>query len=204
MPMLWVPTTVRSVSHLMSKKIAIIYGWGEGAWEGKQFRDLLVGSGFSIVDKPVDADIVFTHSLGCYLVPGGLNSRKIFLVGLPYWPGRGSFKSVLIKLFREIKYHRRNQDLGWWLAKILHNVWYILTRPSASYYALSKKKIKYLPEASKNRVFLVRPVDDTFCHPDIMKLLPKNSVSRFIGIDGAHDDCWVNPRPYIDLLLKEI
>lgn len=188
----------------MPKKVAIIYGWGEGAWESKEFRKLLELRGFTIVDKTHQADIIFAHSLGCYLVPNDVTKKEIFLVGLPYWPGRGSFKSVLIKLYGEIKYHRRNQDLGWWLAKILHNGWYILTRPSASYYGLTRRKISNLPNSSKNKVLIVRPGYDTFCHPNIMKVLPKNKVDKFIEIGGAHDDCWVKPSPYVDLILREL
>ncbi|HSX18234.1 MAG TPA: hypothetical protein VLE51_02685 [Candidatus Saccharimonadales bacterium] len=185
------------------KKAAIIYGWAEGPWESQKFRELLQENEFEITNNPSNADIIIAHSSGCYLTPSDIHNKQIFLIGLPYWPGRSLLSSIIKKLKNEVDYHRRDKSLGWWLNKILHNTWYILSRPSASYFGLTKHKEKYLPSDSNNIVMVIRPSDDTFCHPDIMKLLPMRDY-KFIELPGAHDDCWVDPKPYIDLLLKEL
>lgn len=186
------------------KTVALIYGWGEGAWESQEFRGLLYKKGLQTTNKVSEADIVLAHSSGCYLVPRDTARKTIFLIGLPYWPSRSLFQSGVRKLSAEIKFHRQNQSIGWWLNKILHNCWYILSRPSATYYVLTKHLEKNLPGGSLNDVILVRPKDDTFCHPEVLKLLRKTKSYKFLEIPGAHDDCWINSKPYIDLLLKEI
>ncbi len=157
-----------------------------------------------LTDEVREADILVGHSSGCYLIPKVTDSKTVFLIGLPYWPGRTLFSSIVRKLAGEISYHRRNKGLGWWLNKILHNTWYILSRPSATYFGITKHRPENLPDGMKNKVLLVRPSDDTFCHPYVIKLLPGANNYKFIEVPGAHDDCWVNPKPYINLLLKEL
>jgi hypothetical protein len=186
------------------KKVAILYGWAEGSWESREFRGKLEAEGFAFIKSPKEADILIGHSLGCYLVPRGLESKKIILIGLPYWPNRGFLSSAFHKLRGELEFHRRNKSLVWWINKILHNGWYIVSRPSATFYAETRRKPQYLPNEKQNKVLLIRPSEDTFCHPRVMEILSTVKNYRYIELPGAHDDCWVNPQPYIDLLIKEL
>jgi hypothetical protein len=44
----------------------------------------------------------------------------------------------------------------------------------------------------------VRPSDDIFMPSDIAALLARRGYD-FAELAGSHDDCWVEPWPYIDL-----
>jgi hypothetical protein len=183
------------------KTVAIVYGWAEGDWQSRKFENELAKKGFRLVSNIKEADIIFAHSSGCYLVPKNNKAQSVFLVGLPYWPGRSLAASVVYKLTSEIKYHRKNEGLVWWLGKIAHNTWYILSRPRSSFYLLTHHKQSRLPVASKkSKVVLVRPSDDPMCHPKIMKMLSLAKTYKFIEIPGAHDDCWIKPKEYIALI----
>jgi len=187
-----------------NKQVAIIAGWAEGPWQTKRFRNELKKAGLQLINDPRKADVIIGHSLGCYLIPKGIEGKTIVLIGLPYWPGRSIPASIRMKLKAEVGSHRKDESLGWWLNKLFHNGWYILTRPSKTYSAFSRQKPENLPDGKTNRVTLFRPSGDTFCHPDVMKMLPKAKNYKFIEISGAHDDCWLKPESYVDLLLKEI
>jgi predicted RNA binding protein YcfA (HicA-like mRNA interferase family) len=185
------------------KSVAIIYGWAEGTWQSKNFCRHLEASGFRLTRNPRNADILFAHSSGCYMVPRDTRATLILLVGLPYWPGRSLRMGVVHKLLKEIKFHRKNDGFVWWLNKLLHNWWYILVQPQASYRVLTKHKLDNLPEANHRRVILLRPSDDTMMHPDIQKLLAKADY-EFIELQGAHDDCWIKPEQYIDKIYSSV
>lgn len=185
------------------KTVAMIYGWAEGPWQARSFKKALQKEGLVFTNDILRADVIVAHSSGCYLIPKNTSAKLIVLVGLPYWPGRSLASSVAKKLVGELRYHRRNKDIFWWLNKIMHNIWYIITRPHKSLYAFTRHRLERLP-SDKHRTLLVRPTDDTFCHPNIIKTLKPLKNYGFEEISGEHDDCWVKPKPYVDLILKEL
>ena len=130
----------------MAKRVAIIYGWAEGPWQSKKFIKELKGAGFAIEENPIEADVLFAHSAGCYLIPPTIKARLLVLDGLPYWPGRSMASGVVHKLISELRYLRRNRGLTWWLNKIAHNGWYIISRPQKTYYLLTRHQVEKLPK----------------------------------------------------------
>ena len=46
---------------------------------------------------------------------------------------------------------------------------------------------------------VIRNRDDTFCTPDLQALPFKEKIS-FLELPGQHDDCWINPKPYADVV----
>ena len=183
------------------KSVAIIYGWSEGPWQSKRFVAELSKSSLSVTKDLKSADIIFAHSAGCYLVPKDVPAQTIILVGLPYWPGRSSLSSVLKNLTVGLRQHHSEGDIKWWFSKLAHNLYYIITRPQANWYVLTRHKIENLPISNEGKkIILVRNQEDTFCHPDVQKLVQRVSEYKFIELPGAHDNCWVNPAKYINLI----
>lgn len=185
--------------------VAVIHGWAEGKWQSRRFVEGLAKKGLQFTDDAHRADVIVAHSSGCYLVPRDNRAQLIVLIGLPYWPGRNYVSSVIEKLGKEIAHHRRHRGFGWWLGKLAHNCWYIVSRPQATYYGLTRHSVANLPDAGGTgaKVVFVRPNDDTFCHPDIGKLIGRKPGYEFVELPGAHDDCWMEPEPYLDLLERE-
>ena len=185
----------------MDKTLGVIYGWAEGEWQSRRFSKQASLSGFSLTDDIEMADILLAHSSGCYQVPREITANLILLIGIPYWPHRSLATGIFLKLLGELSYHRRSKGFDWWLNKTIHNVWYIITRPKASYNVITKHTFKNLPSANKRRVVLVRPSNDTLMHPNLEYLIRRKGY-EFIEVQGAHDDCWIEPKPYIDLILN--
>lgn len=183
------------------KTVALIHGWAEGPWQSSQFASELQKQGLELADSPKQADIIFAHSAGCYLVPKRLKARLVILVGLPYWPGKPQALSVLEKLALEAAHHKRRQDLGWFLNKVAHNIWYIFTKPVDFIRYYKNRALMNLPTAALNRqVILIRNASDRFCHPEIMKLLQQIKAYEYVELPGLHDDCWITPDPYIRII----
>ncbi len=179
--------------------VAIIHGWAEGEWQSRQFRQQLHEAGYQLSNDVRQADVIFAHSSGCYLVPVEAKAKVIILVGIPYWPKRWLLTSVITKFINEVTIYRQKRRLDWWINKTIHNVWYIVTRPQASLDVITKHNLTNLPEGSRHKVLVVRPTGDTFTHPDIKQLLSSHAFS-FITIPGTHDDCWLEPLEYIQLI----
>lgn len=88
----------------------------------------------------------------------------------------------------------------WWLNKVTHNTYYILTRPIASWHALTKKNANNFNGHST--VVLVHNHEDSFSNINAITQLAKNRKFKLYKLPGLHDDIWTNPQPYVDLLKK--
>lgn len=185
-------------------KVAIIYGWSEGPWQGQRFKAALAKTGLEIVKNPLKADIIIAHSEGCYWLPGGINPKLIALIGLPHWPGRSLITSTILNLIANAKTESR-QDLSWWAAKLIHNVFYIFSRPNLTWRLLSRHNSANIPILKTGQKgLLIRASKDTYCSPNIQDLLPKLKPYVFKQIAGVHDDCWATPGPYIKLIKENL
>jgi hypothetical protein len=189
----------------MTLSFCFVIGWTEGYWQTKKFRKLLTEAGFEAISNAVEADILITHSLGCFLIPKNFDAKIVLLINPPYWPHRTGIYSVAEHFVAGFKMAKGQGAVSWWLNKILHNNWYFISKPKLTYYALTQRQLSNLPAKTKaRRIILIRNKGDSFCHPDIQKLLPKTKEYRFVQFDGDHEDCWLNPQPYVDLIQKEL
>ena len=64
-------------------------------------------------------------------------------------------------------------------------------------------KIEDLSNVKNRKTIVIRNLDDPFTSPSIKDILKDKSV-EYLEMPGIHDDYTVHPKPYIDLLLKEI
>ncbi len=153
-------------------------------------------AGFKVVDNPYVAEIIIGHSGGCLLVPDDLPARHIFLVGPTYWPGRSMLRSLLEKNASDFKSHRRGRLARQWADKFRWNVYYFWNMPRNIAMLCA---LKNPPSWRARHVTVVRNHDDSFCTPDFNSL-PFTHKARFIELPGQHDDIWLHPEPYIQLL----
>ena len=185
--------------------MAIVHGWAEGPWQSQDFVSCLENAGFSLADNPAAADVVVAHSAGCFLVPENINAQLIMLIGLPFWPGKPLPASLMQKLVLEAKQHQKRHNLGWFANKLAHNTWYILARPKSFWSFFKNRHSLKLPKASAGlKVVLVRNKDDRFCTPKVMELLPMAEDYNFVEMPGIHDDCWIDPAGYVDLIRQHL
>ncbi len=174
-------------------KVSIIYGWSEGKWHSKQLRKRLEASNFTVVNDHKSADIIIAHSGGCFLVPKATSAKYILLIGLPLWENKFIFKS----LFEKIKLETKD---WWWYKKTFYHVVYLLAKISHWLRMHRSWRRKTLPENSASSIFLLRNNDDAFVNAEESQALAKEKGWQYIDVYGQHDDIWVNPKQYTDLL----
>jgi hypothetical protein len=174
-------------------KVAIIYGWAEGSWQGKRMRKLLRSQGYHITKNAKEADVIIAHSGGCYMLPEQSRAQQVILIGLPYWPDKHPLISLREKLRQELK------DT-WWYKKTLFNTYYLLSRPRRWVRMSRAFKQRVVPAYESCSIYLVRNEQDSFLHPQKVVEVADAHEWQLKLVDGLHDDLWLNPERYIELI----
>lgn len=179
-------------------KVYILYGLCEGPMVSRAFREALQKRGGVVVCDLSDADVIVTHSGGCFLLPNKVRAKRIVHIGLPYWPGRPIVVGMIRKIIADAILHRRSRATGFWLHKTLWNLVYFWKMPS---------NVRMLRGLYKGALWkhgaittVVRPSEETLTTPDFSSM-PFIGAATFVTVTGQHDQCWWKPRPYIDIIL---
>ena len=186
------------------KNVAFLYGWSEGKWHTKEFAKQLKRNRFKISDNTETADVIIAHSLGCYLLPKEPKAKLIMLIGLPYWPGRPVLKSMQMNLKHEAS---MKHSMIWWLRRSAWATFYVLKKMRTNYKTLKRRAkgdLRLPALSTASQPIMIRNQLDPFTHPKIQELLPATKKYKLIELPGGHEDWWINPKPYIDLLTKHL
>jgi hypothetical protein len=190
---------------MAKQTVCMIYGFGEDDWNGRAFVAALRKAGYKVIKDAAKADIVIAHSAGVFYLPDTGREQLTVLIGPPFWPGRSMFVCFLIKAWRDFWYHRSHGLTRVWFRKTLHNTLYILggLRKAIAIARYAHRQNFYLALQQK-RVLIIRNEHDAFLTPDADKILSKHADFKFRTVPDEHDDCWLHPERYIDLLQSEV
>lgn len=186
------------------KTVAILHGWSEGRWHTKKLVKELEKLEFAVIKDVKKADIIIAHSLGVLEIPENVAAELIMLIGVPFWPGK-----KISKAFRENLRHEAGMRHGflWWVRRSCWATLYA-TRRIFKNWRLLKRRVKKeykLPKIAKTRkVVMIRNELDSFMHPETHNLLPEAKGFKLVKIPGGHEDWWINPKRYVELLLKHL
>jgi hypothetical protein len=183
------------------KTVAILYGLNEGRLISKNFIKQCERGGFTVINNPSDANIIFAHSGGCLLVPPDNSADLIIMIGLPFWPGRPLFSSIARKLWLECIAAVSKQRILSWFRKLATQLIYSFDLHAT--YRMAANRSFARPWNNNQHQVMVRNRYDTFCTPN-MQNLPFHGPRSFVSMAGGHDDCWENPLPYIELLQSNL
>lgn len=182
-----------------NQTLACLYGWAEGPWLGRRFVSELASQGYILTDDIAVADIIVAHSLGCYVIPNAAHATLILLVGPSSDSLRRLASGFIHKLSDEFSYHKKNRELIWWVNKLLHNIWYVVSRPRSTVDALTRNDPTNMPSSQGRRVILVRPTNDPLIMTD-PESAARHAGYEYAEIVGGHDHVWERPGPYVELL----
>jgi hypothetical protein len=191
---------------LKSKSVAIIVGFTEGDWHRRQLQLALEKRGYRTTSDLASADVIFAHSGGCYNVPLNLRHQQlVMLVNPTYWPGRTLHKRAQIMSLHLIYAIRPGHHPRYHAWKTLHNIGYLFWHGSQNL-SMVRRAPKYNLEAELKhvRTILVRNQTDPWLTPDFRDLQHTNPHLKTVELPGDHDDCWLHPDTYVDLLESEL
>lgn len=181
----------------------IITGWAEGRWHSRRFGQELEKRGLVKAPSAAKADIIIGHSAGCYMLPSKIKAETVVLINPPYWPG----KSMVVRIFNNsivgAPAQIRNWGLWWFVRKRFWNGASTILRP-LRIIKIWRSLQTMLVGLHDSHIVIVRSSLDVFCSPDVHLLSRDYKNVSIREMKGLHEDCWHNPAPYIDLLLKEL
>ena len=185
----------------MAKTVAFIYGFTEGQWHGKRFRRLLRDHNYTITKEVTEADIVIAHSGGCFDVPKLKKQALLILINPPYWPERSLQVRSHAMTKQLIGAVRPGNQPFYHTHKTARNLTYLVRHARTNRYMMSRAKTFNLAsEAIHVNTILVRNSNDPWLTSSLDYLQSKNPNLRIVRMSGDHDDCWLHPERYINLL----
>jgi hypothetical protein len=180
--------------------VAIIPGFAEGYLTGRRMRKELAKRGFDNSKDPATADVIIAHSGGCFIIPAYAAAKLIICINPPHWPGKPLRESGAEKLRVGFAASRANKAMGLFIKAQIRNIFYLWNIPRY------RKMWLGIKDGSawrlQMKVVLIRNQNDTFS-PDT-DTLPFETDVIAVEVPGGHDDCWDNPKPYIDVLEANI
>lgn len=180
--------------------VAIIYGFAEGPRHGRALRRDLEAADFIVLKRPDEADIILTHSGGCYLVPMKNRAKSMIVVGPPFWPGKSPFVRYLFKTVRDFAANVKRRMVGYWLRKTLLNLVYLVLKPRDNLAIIRHLSTQpFYENIGQVPVMAVRNEHDDGCTPEISNLLAKDRRFSVITVLGQHDDLWLDARPIVEI-----
>lgn len=177
-------------------------GWAENKWQEKRFIGAFPPT-LAAATSPEKADVIVAHSAACFDVQPVSRTKLIVLIGAPYWPN----KSIFVRMFRHIVVQAPAQIRDWgfsfWFQKIAWNTFYVMAHPLSGHKNRGRLKREIFSQLAGRNVLIIRNHEDMYCSPQIAELARRYGF-KFAALGGSHEDCWFNPRPYIDLIRKEL
>jgi hypothetical protein len=189
------------------KTVTVIEGFAGGPLHTRQFRNALTQAGFKVIKNRQEADIIIAHSAGIYGIPQTSSAKLLILIGPTYWPGRRLIKRVIRHTQTSRRYHVSNFGWRYYIWKKILEFYYFFRRHSYMWLGIiHNNRLEHLNRLIRQpgrKTLIIRNQDDPFSGPGLEQAIKGSNLS-FVELPGVHDDYVTNPKPYIDLLLKEI
>lgn len=184
------------------KTFFISYGFAEGPWHSKKLRNSLAQAGCMESGDPMSADIIISHSGGCFFLPQPSRARLTLLIGVPFSPDRQLAVTLVDKIRNDFLEYSRKKLLRKWLTKTIWNLVYLLLHlPRNITLCFKAVRQNRIGVSVPGKAVLVRNQEDPFCRPEIAKhTIYLEHIHE--SLPGSHDDCWSNPDPYVELIRK--
>lgn len=183
------------------KTAIVLVGFTEGNWHARRFERELTHRGIGIAPDVETADYIIAHSGGCYVIPPLRDSQTLMLINPTYWPGRSLFRRSLTMIVQLITSVRPGNRPWYHLWKTAHNTFYLVYRARFNLLMIRQSKFYNLEQSVQHdHMILVRNEADPWLTPDLRTVEAQHPKLRVARLPGEHDDCWLNPEPYIRLL----
>ena len=175
---------------------AICYGFMEGTDHGKKLSRLLEKNGYRKAKKS-SADIIIAHSAGCWLIPPDANPKIVVYIGMPLVMARPTktwINASLTSLMHDPIIRNLNVRLK--------NTYDGMAHPIRNLQIMRQPKIAQpviFPQAKS--IFIANRYDP-WPKGQYLDSLIENKPWAFIGMPGAHEHLWEEPKSYVAIIKK--
>jgi hypothetical protein len=184
------------------QKVCIIGGFTEGDHHAHHFVQVLERQGFSITKRLQDADIIVTHSGGCFLLPENLAGKTVIIVSPPCDYHDSLFKNTLRKIGLDYHAHRDLKRLKHFVHKTSWSGLYFFTHGKQHWQMLHQmpKSGTNLPHIKAQKTMVITTKDDPWSSHISPTTITKNPSYIFLNLAATHDDIWMHPERYVAII----
>lgn len=173
---------------------AIVYGLFGRPAQARKLRELLEARGLRPAADIGEADILITHSAGCWLVPKTAQARLVIWNGAPLAEKKGkTYRQANIQIYKRTP----NTKLIKFLASNTLYGFRYFRRNLAIIRMAKYAEPVILPEAAY--VFIANRYDPWPRSRKVDTFL-KNKDWAFMSLPGSHDDIWQHPDHYAPII----
>ena len=182
--------------------VAILYGFGEGQRHGRTLQAALLAADFAIAATAHDADVIIAHSGGMYTLPDDTSGKTIFLIA----PSCGRTDKTWLqtqsqKVWQDMNYFLKAKMFAKWMQKSLWNAVYLIGQASGlpHLWNTHQQHQAGLPTIAAPTV-VVTFKNDPWSGYISAKEKDKHPDYTFLTIEATHDDLWLHPDRYVELV----
>lgn len=182
--------------------VAILYGFGEGKWHGRELEAALRSAGFAITEAAEKADIIIAHSGGMYVLPKNLTGKIVFLVAPSCGqPERSLLRTQGKKVWLDMTYFLRAGMGMKWLQKSLWNAAHLIGQipKLRQLWQIHHSHQAGLPTIATTTI-VIEYKNDPWSGYISAEEKAKHPSYTFITMDAPHDDIWLHPAVYVQLM----
>ncbi|HKR82061.1 MAG TPA: hypothetical protein VJR27_03600 [Candidatus Saccharimonadales bacterium] len=184
------------------QKVHIIPGFTEGNGHTKKLVRALTANGFVLADNAADANIIITHSGGCFLLPDALAGKTV-LIANPPWDYRGSiFKNTLCKITLDIREHRQLRAMKQLARKsVWSGLYFVSCMPRhVQMYRQMPRFAALLKQSGARHIIVVAAKGDPWTRHISIRTIEQNPWCTFLSVATMHDDLWMHPARYVAII----
>ncbi len=188
--------------QITEHKICIIPGVNEGRHHTKIFVRALRERGLKPTKKVAEAEIIVAHSGGCYIIPKNHGAKMVVLIDPPCDYQAAWIRMMHDKVRRDYHAHRAQGRTSYFFYKTLWNLWYGFARVRHNTKMARKLRTfaTNLPPIKAGKVVIVANQHDPWSHNISQANIDKNRQYTFLSMAGTHDDIWMHPARYADVV----
>lgn len=166
-----------------------------------RFRKQLDDKKYTIIKDPRKADIIITHSGGCYAIPQNISARQVIMVAPCYNFRYSKSYMAAYKFMHDLLFAITSRRILFWFYKSIWNTLYLLFRPinTVQMYHYSKTRSATLPSLEAKDVLIITYRNDLWSRY-VMNLKENFPKYDFRQLSSAHDEIWYDPHRYIQLI----
>lgn len=114
-------------------------------------------------------------------------------------------KRVLKKTYQDFREHHSVKELRFWFNKTAHNTYYMVFHLPKWLRMHRNWRTGAFPEKQLGqKIVVIRNKNDAFCKRSAMLKLCQKRNWDIIELPGEHDDIWVRPEKYVNIISKAI
>lgn len=180
-------------------RYTILFGFGEGRAHANKLMRCVSKKGWEYTTSIAKAEVVITHSGGCFFVPQYLANKAVLIANPICCKPKQVLPSFWRKLGSDLAQTSHEGQWAHWLRKTCWNSVYMVAHIPYNLHMLwyTIHTSDTLPAIAAKRVTVIANHHDPWATltPPIVATQP---TYRYLSFDGSHDDLWLHPQKYLD------